>query len=359
MNAPVCTNVEGGKMSFCAPNAKVLVVDDNNLNLKAAYRLLGLYGIVADMAASGREAVSAVQKRAYDLVFMDHIMPDMNGIQAAAEIRALGGRYSKLPIVALTANTTQGEREMFLANGLDDYMAKPIELEKLSEALKKWIPAEKTDGVPKDALRVMGESADAGFFWKELGKVGVINVEVCKNRVAGDEGMYRETLDIFYNKVPIECKALAEYLDAGDTQNFAILAHGMKSSLLTIGAMGLAEAALELEMAGKAGAKERCAEIVSGFVERISNLRVELSSICGHGDKLPKIRLKGDDALLKEKLKAAKECAEAYDGGGGAKAVEAVMAYDYGEASNVRLKGVRVAFKSYDFEEAKKLLNLI
>jgi PAS domain S-box-containing protein len=350
-------NVGSGKVSFSAHDAKVLVVDDNNLNLKVAYRLLGLYGIAADMASSGEEAIIAVQRTSYDLVFMDHMMPEMNGIQATTKIRALGGKYFKLPIVALTANATRGVQEIFMSSGLNDYMPKPIELDNLSEILKRWIPIEKIGGAHKDAPGLIGEPVSAGVsgFWEELGNVGGINVEVGKNRVAGMEDVYRETLEIFYGKTPRECKALSEYLDAGDMPNFAILAHGMKSSLLTIGAMGLAETALELEKAGKAGDRGRCAEITPSFVEHLRDLHVKLSPICGSGNA-QKTLPKGDGALFKEKLKAAMECAEAYDGDNGVKALEAVMGYDYGEEANGRLKDVRTAFKCYDFEEVKRLL---
>jgi PAS domain S-box-containing protein len=350
-------NVKGGKISFSAPDAKVLVVDDNNLNLKVAYRLLGLYGIAADMASSGQEAIIAVQKTAYDMVFMDHMMPDMNGIQATAKIRALGGKYFKLPIIALTANATHGVQEIFLSSGLDDYMPKPIELDNLSEILKRWIPIEKIGGALKDALCLIQEPANTGGsgFWEELGKIGDINAEVGKNRVAGMEEMYRETLEIFYDKTPRECKALSEYLDAGEMPNFAILAHGMKSSLLTIGAMALADTALELEKAGKAGDKKLCSEITPAFIERLRDLHNKLSPICNPSGA-PETRSKGDGTLLKEKLKAAKERAEAYDGDNGIKALEAAMEYDYGEETNAVLKDIRTAFKCYDFEEVKKLL---
>jgi PAS domain S-box-containing protein len=350
---------EGAKIPFSAPDAKVLVVDDNSLNLKVAYRLLGLYGIIADMASSGNEALVAVQRADYDLVFMDHMMPDMNGLQVAAKIRAMGGKYFKLPIIALTANAARGVQEIFLSSGLDDYMPKPIELGKLSEILRKWLPIEKLGGALKDALCMIGEpgGTEAGGFWEELGKVGGINAEVGKNRVAGMEEMYREMLGVFYDKTPRECKALSEYLDAGDTQNFAILAHGMKTSLLTIGAMALAETALELEKAGKAGDKNRCAELAPGFMERLCDLHAKLSPVCNPAGS-QKTKLKGDAALLNEKLKTAKESAETYDGDNGVKAVEALMEYDYGDEANAKLKDIRTAFKCYDFEEAKKLLAL-
>jgi signal transduction histidine kinase/ActR/RegA family two-component response regulator/HPt (histidine-containing phosphotransfer) domain-containing protein len=348
------------RASFSAPDAKALVVDDNNLNLKVAFRLLGLYGIVADMAASGKEAISAVQNTAYDIVFMDHMMPEMNGIQATAQIRALGGDHVKLPIVALTANATRGVQEFFFSNGLDDYLAKPIDIDKLSEILKKWLPVEKIGGEIKDALHMIAEPAgpDAnGGLWEELGKTGYINAEVGKNRVAGVEAIYRETLELFYGKTPRDCKALSEFIEAGDAQNFAILTHGLKSSLATIGAMGLSDAAYELEMAGKAGDIKRCGEKAPGFMEKLLDLRGKLTPVlkpdtaAGAGA--------GDAKLLEETLKIVKERAENYDEAGGIKAVEELLGYDYGEKINVALKDTRTALKEFDFERAGRLLGEI
>jgi signal transduction histidine kinase/ActR/RegA family two-component response regulator/HPt (histidine-containing phosphotransfer) domain-containing protein len=351
-----------GRATFSAPDARVLVVDDNNLNLKVAFRLLGLYGIVADLAASGKEAVAAVQSAEYDLVFMDHMMPEMNGIQATALIRALGGNYAKLPIVALTANATRGVQEIFLSNGLNDYLPKPIELDKLSEVLKKWIPIEKIGGEAKDALCMITEPFEpAGDgLWEELGRTGYINAEVGKNRVAGVEAIYRETLELFYNKTPRDCDALSGFLEAGDAQNFAILAHGMKSSLATIGAMGLSDAAYELEMAGKAGDLTRCREAAPRFLETLLDLREKLGPICGAGDAPSKpvtaTLQKGGAKLLEEKLKVIEECVENYDEDGGIAAVEEIMGFDYGEETNGRLKEIRGALKEFDFEGAGKLL---
>jgi signal transduction histidine kinase/ActR/RegA family two-component response regulator/HPt (histidine-containing phosphotransfer) domain-containing protein len=342
---------------FSAPDARVLVVDDNNLNLKVAFRLLELYGIVADMAASGKEAVSAVRNTKYDLVFMDQMMPEMSGIEAAAQIRALGGDRAKLPIVALTANATRGAQEFFFSSGMDDYLAKPIDIDKLSEILKKWLPVEKIGGDIGDALRMIAEPAgpDAnGGLWEELGKTGYINAEVGKNRVAGVEAIYRETLGLFYGKTPRDCKALAEFLEAGDAQNFAILAHGMKSSLATIGAMGLSETARELETAGKAGDIKRCVEAAPGFMEKLIDLREKLTPICKPENA--DIAKKGGAALPAEELKAIKGFVENYDEEGGIKAAESLMEYDYGEKINGALQDIRTAFKEFDFEGAGRLL---
>ena len=125
-----------------APWAKVLVVDDNAVNLKVAAGLLKTYGIQADTAASGMRAVVMVQEKDYDLVFMDHMMPEMDGIDTTVAIRRLGGKFTQLPIVALTANAVSGMKEMFIAEGLDDFSPKPMETSKLNAILKKWLQSD-------------------------------------------------------------------------------------------------------------------------------------------------------------------------------------------------------------------------
>ena len=130
-------------VNMIAPEAKVLVVDDNAVNLNVAAGLLRIYKINADTALSGMLALKMVQKKDYDLVFMDHMMPEMDGIDTAIAIRSLGEKYRQLPIVALTANAIGGAKELFNAEGLNDFLAKPVERMQLGAMLKKWIPLDK------------------------------------------------------------------------------------------------------------------------------------------------------------------------------------------------------------------------
>ena len=131
---------------FSAPTAKVLVVDDVVINLTVAKGLISLYKIQVHTCASGEEAVEAVQAEEYDLVFMDHMMPGMDGIESVAVIRKLKGeRFQKLPIVALTANAIAGMEEMFLMHGFNGYLSKPINPQKLNAILIKWIPTDKQE----------------------------------------------------------------------------------------------------------------------------------------------------------------------------------------------------------------------
>lgn len=124
------------------PNARVLLVDDTPINLKVTSHLLKKYEMTVDLANSGAEAIEMVQKADYDIVFMDHMMPGMDGVEATHHIRELGGKFEQLVVIALTANALSEAKEMFLQEGLQDFLAKPIDAKLLDEILNKWIPVE-------------------------------------------------------------------------------------------------------------------------------------------------------------------------------------------------------------------------
>jgi signal transduction histidine kinase/DNA-binding NarL/FixJ family response regulator len=144
--------VQKRERTLYAPNASILIVDDNEINLKVAEGLLGLFKISVKTAFSGKEAISMVQKNDFDIVFMDHMMPEMDGIEATGEIRKLGAQYEKLPIIALTANTVQGVKEIFLSNGFNEFISKPIKIQELNEILREWLPPEKIEEKTRPAL---------------------------------------------------------------------------------------------------------------------------------------------------------------------------------------------------------------
>lgn len=124
------------------PNAKILIVDDNRMNLLVAKGVMKKYNMQIDTASGGLEAVAKVQEKDYDIVFMDHMMPEVDGIDATNMIRALGGKYEKLVIIALTANAINDAREGFLNAGLQDFLSKPIERDALDVVINRWLPVE-------------------------------------------------------------------------------------------------------------------------------------------------------------------------------------------------------------------------
>ncbi|MDR2593186.1 MAG: response regulator [Fibromonadaceae bacterium] len=135
-------------IKFNAPNAKVLVVDDIDANLKVVKGLMQPYKMQVDLCTSGAEASEMVKANSYDLVFMDHMMPEMDGIEATKLIREMAKEnphYANLPIIALTANAVSGVKEMFLENGFNDFLSKPIDIINLNSILEKWLPKEKQE----------------------------------------------------------------------------------------------------------------------------------------------------------------------------------------------------------------------
>jgi PAS domain S-box-containing protein len=134
---------KGMAISFKVVNARILVVDDNLVNLAVAKGLLKQYKITADTASGGEEAIEMVKRTGYDIVFMDHMMPGMDGLDTTRAIRALGGRFAALVIIALSANALSGAREQFLRAGMNDFLAKPIILNELREILERYLPGEK------------------------------------------------------------------------------------------------------------------------------------------------------------------------------------------------------------------------
>ena len=134
-NEDVCVVCE-----FTAPQAKILVVDDIEINLSVVEVLLSTFEITPDLAQSGKAALEMVKNNRYDLIFMDHMMPEMDGLETTRHIRELGGWAAKVPVIALTANVITGAKELFLKHQLDDLLPKPLEISSLNQCLRKWLP---------------------------------------------------------------------------------------------------------------------------------------------------------------------------------------------------------------------------
>jgi len=152
-----------------APTATVLVVDDNEFNLKTVEALLGLFNIKVKSLRSGQEAINTVQKEHFDIVFMDHMMPEMDGIEAVHKIRDLGEKYLNLVIIALTANAIYGAKEMFLSNGFNDFISKPVDMQELKKLLIQWLPLDKVSLVSQPSAAEQRDSEEE--FQKALYKM--------------------------------------------------------------------------------------------------------------------------------------------------------------------------------------------
>ena len=232
---------------FIAPEACVLVVDDNLMNLKVVEGLLRPYKIKVFVATSGKECLSKVDNMRYDIVFMDHMMPEMDGVETAHKIRAKAGAYyQNVPIVALTANAIGGAREMFLEEGFQDYVAKPIEISHMERVLRKYIPKDKiikldNSMVEHPVQEVVSKVVSGEHIDRRRG------MHYCGN----NEEDYNEILQVYLTTGLQKIKEIRENYEKMDWKNYTILVHALKSTSIGIGAVTLGEMAKAQEAAGK------------------------------------------------------------------------------------------------------------
>ena len=352
--------LEGEKKGkkLTAPDANILVVDDNELNIKVARGLLGLSEINAKLASSGKEAIEMIRREHFDIIFMDHMMPEMDGIEAIGVIRKLGGKYESVPVIALTANAIQGSKDMFLENGFNDFISKPISLKELNNALIKWLPPEKVNEIKPDAESKTIEKTQENFL-DALSRVDGINTEIAMECFSGMEDIYRDTFELFYRKIMNECEAMSGYLNSGNIHYFSISVHAIKSTLSTVGAMNLSEMAFKLEMASKNGDVDYCKEQFPNFKENILSLRGQLSAIFPNTETAPDEKELGDAAYLRENIQKALAAADDFDNYAGIEAINNLLSYDFGEAANDSLKKAVSAFEELDFDIVAEILNKI
>jgi signal transduction histidine kinase/DNA-binding response OmpR family regulator len=254
LETPVKPTLE--KIDFS--NKKILIVDDNKLNIKVAERILKDYGIVCDGVLSGQDCLNKIDTNYYDLILMDDMMPQMSGTETMQKIREIGNY--KNPIVVLTANAVVGEKEKYLKLGFDDYLAKPINKQELLNVLNKLLFNKKS--ISDSTMVVVGGNTseiDSEVINKiknqnkdktEILKSGGIDVEKGLS-LLGDIDMYNETLKIFLDESKTRIPKMQEYIKEKDMANYAILAHAQKSDSKYLGFTKLAELSLNHELKGK------------------------------------------------------------------------------------------------------------
>jgi len=262
----------GKSYKYIAPGVKVLSVDDVSTNLSVLEGLLKMYEVKVTSCKSGMEAITALENMRYDLVFMDHMMPGMDGIETTEQIRTVTGDdpdKARLPVIALSANAVLGAREMFLQNGFDDFLSKPIDMTKLHEILVKWIPEHKWELTEERNSR---KENDSGFNMEIKG----VNVKKGVALTGGTIDNYTKTLATFHKDGLEKNRQLRSCLVTADLPLFTIYIHALKSAAANIGADNLSEAASALEEAGKEG---DISYVTSNSVQFLTDLEALLDNI--------------------------------------------------------------------------------
>jgi CheY-like chemotaxis protein len=271
---------------FSIPRARLLVVDDITTNLKVAEGLLAPYRATVDTCLSGVQAIEMVKRHHYDLVFMDHMMPEMDGIEATeairdweAELEAQGTVRFAVPIVALTANAVMGMREMFISKGFSDFLAKPIDISKLDEIIDRWIPKEKREMGTES--KEQESDGDDGYM-----AIPGVDVHMGIRMTGGKKSAYRRILTLFCPDAQQRLTTLNGFVDRGifnaSEQDLAVIAsqsHALKGVTASLGAAEFSAQAARLETAGKAQDAALVAEILPEFTGNLGELIKNINTV--------------------------------------------------------------------------------
>ena len=265
-----------GRRPFSCEGIRALAVDDEEMNLVVAKGVLGSYGIQVDTCLSGREALERCGRIAYDIVFLDHMMPGFDGVETLKRLREINdGMYQDLPIIALTANTISGAREMFRSEGFTEFIPKPIERAVLERVLRRVLPKDhiryntasysSTEPIEEGsssempfedaaeapaAEEVHSENTDPAAPFASLAQQG-FDLQMGLDYCGGDENFYLEMLRMFHDQGVEKRNEIVALYEADNWPDYAVKVHALKSTALTIGALELSEHARTLEQAAK------------------------------------------------------------------------------------------------------------
>ena len=345
-----CREETAGKPGalFSAPGFRVLIVDDIATNLSVASGLLSPFQMEIATCLGVREAVDMAREQEFDMIFIDHMMPEMDGIETAKAIRGIGWRYDKVPLVALTANAVPGMREMFLANGFDEYLSKPIETAKLNELMEKRIPPEARAAVSPASVPVLRDSAQL--------KIEGLDVGLGLERIGGSMDDYLEVLEMYCCDVESALPVL-ENISVENIEDFTMQAHALKGVSANVGAVALSVEAALLEEAGKIRDLETILEKADIFRERLTGLISDIRVAVSLANNAKADERETEDIPAAYDLLRLKEAIRAKDIGAADAALDDISVKCSGDNAKSVLSLISNHLLLADFDEAEGVVN--
>jgi PAS domain S-box-containing protein len=331
--------------------ARVLIVDDVLTNLDVTAGLLHKYKMQVDCLDNGPAAIQRIRggSPVYDAIFMDHMMPEMDGLETADNIRAIGTEYAKnIPIIALTANAIHGTDKLFYEHGFQAYVTKPIDMMELDLVIRKWVRDETRDDVPVISAPVYND------FYENI-TIEIPGVDTKKGLAlyAGDTGVYLALLRSYVANTPGLLDKL-RIVSKETLPKYNVSVHGLKGSSANIGAETIRETAFELEKISKEGNLQGVwalnGKLIADTKIIISNIKAWLEQFDANREKKPVKK-----APDREFLKRFRLCCENYDIKGADKALTILESADYEEDADL-IKWLRERIENSDFSEAAQKL---
>ncbi len=351
--------------TFKAQNARVLVVDDNVVNLKVTAGIFAKYGINIAVATCGKDCLKKVENEQYDLILIDMVMPDMSGNDVLSQIRSKDEKYYKeVPIVALTAQNGANVREEMLGYGFQEYLAKPIKRRYLEQCLLEFLPEELIE-------RIKIEDKKAGSKERET-EQGLVTENKAQSGLDTNKGLlnigfnqdaYAAILNTYYTEGLKYLKQLPQLLEVGDIQLFTTNVHGIKSSSASIGAMEVSALFKELEFAGKGGRVDEINRKFNGYMEKFKEIlnvvKEYLISIGKMQESVIEDNLEDKeieeltvDMLTDLKAELDKMNLKVTD-----ERIPELASKNFGTQVNEQIKKLKEAYDMFDFHQVKAVIN--
>lgn len=350
--------------TFTAKKAKILVVDDNAVNLKVAAGIFSKYGIDISLATCGEDSIKKMESENYDLVLMDMVMPDLGGDEVLKIIRSKEDHYYKeIPFIALTAQNGANVREEILALGFQEYLAKPIKRRYLEKCLLEFLPEELIEHIK---TKDNGEKAEQDKLLSggnEQKQKSGLNTDKGLLNIGFNQDAYTAILNTYYTEGIKYIDILPGLLETGNLQLFTTDVHGIKSSSASIGAMEVSELFRELEFAGKAGDVDLINRKFAGYLDKFKSILEEVKIYLIGAGKFSEAETQQNladqeeqeltiEMMMHLKTELDKMNLKVTD-----KLVPDLASRNFGTQANEQIRKLRAAYDMFDFHQVKAILN--
>ena len=341
---------------FKAPNATILVVDDTVMNLTVVKGLLKQTQIKIDTAESGFECLEMINQKKYDLIFLDHRMPKMDGIETLHEMQKM---YTNInadtPVISLTANAISGAREQYLVAGFIDYITKPINSTQLENMLIKYLPKDKVI-ITKESEEMPETQNEEINLPEWLLQVNTLDVKEGIEH-CGDVESYLAALTVYANSISDNADEIENYYNSADWKNYTTKVHALKSSSRVIGAAELSERAKRLEDAGNSNYIDEIKQDTKSMLELYRSYIEKLKPLIEVEENDTSNKPLIDDSELAEAFEAMKEMAASFDYDSLMFVFQSLDEYRLPESEAERYKKIKDAAAKLDWSKINEILN--
>ena len=343
------------RTKFKAQDTNILLVDDNEINLMVGNELLTHYGAEVTEAESGFDAIEKCKQTKYDIIFMDHMMPGMDGLEATEVIRNTDNINAVTPIIALTANAVSGMKEIFIAGGMNDFISKPIDMRELDRVLLTWLPQEnivldesdfQSEGSKEYSPQVLSMA-------EALEKMGIHAIDAVDS-LDGNEKIYFSVLQTFSRDLQNKTGLIKKLYENALVKDFTTEVHGMKSALANIGAKDLSLLSRNLEIASREGDMSYCDKNVGGFLDALSEMEKALGQLLQSLEPVRVVgnRPEGDNNELCSTLETVRTLIDDLEGDEAVEKLETLTECTYGDENDVMIPQIITMLETFSYDNA-------